>query len=119
MKKLIYFICFLTITGIIASCSKSEDTNPSPDPMGGGTPGPKFLAVQAVVASSCALSGCHASPTNTGGVNFETNAAIVAHGSRMKVRAVDLGTMPPTGPLSAADKSKITDWINAGGRLTD
>jgi hypothetical protein len=27
--------------------------------------------------------------------------------------------MPPSMPLSAADKTKITDWINAGGKLTD
>jgi hypothetical protein len=27
--------------------------------------------------------------------------------------------MPPSGPLAAADKAIITDWINAGGKLTD
>ena len=120
MKKLIYRISIVILVGIAFSCSKSDDSNPAPDPgPTGSTPGPKFLAVQTLVTSSCAKSGCHVSPTNTGGVNFESDASIVANGARIKVRAVDLGTMPPTGPLSTENKAKISDWISAGGRLTD
>jgi len=118
MKKLTYLITIVTLMGIAFACSKSEDSNPTPDPPG-STAGPKFTAVKSVIASSCALSGCHASPSNTGGLNFESNTGIISSGSRIKARAVDLGTMPPTGPLSTADKAKITDWINAGGLLTD
>ncbi|MDO9254925.1 MAG: hypothetical protein Q7U54_05365 [Bacteroidales bacterium] len=114
MKKLTYLISIVILMGISFSCSKSEDSNPTTD-----TPGPKFLAAKSVISSSCALSGCHVSPSNTGGINFETNATIVANGSLIKSRAVDLGTMPPTVPLSAAAKTAITDWITAGGRLTD
>lgn len=106
--------------GIAFSCSKSEDADPKPDPApSGDTPGPKFLAAKSVISSSCALSGCHVSPSNTGGINFESNASIVANGARIKTRAVDEGTMPPTGPLSASAKTSIADWISAGGRLTD
>lgn len=115
MKK-INLIAGIAMTLAIAfSCSKSDD----PDPQQVETPGPKFLAVKSIITSSCALSGCHVSPTNTGGINFGTNANIVANASRIKTQAVDLGTMPPTGPLSAADKAKISDWVSAGGRLTD
>lgn len=118
MKKSIS-ICMIAFSlGIIYSCSKSEDTNPAPDPPM-GTEGPKFLAVKSVISSSCALSGCHVSPTNAGGINFQTNANIVSNKMLIKAMAVDLGTMPPTGPLQAADKAKITDWINAGGKITD
>jgi uncharacterized membrane protein len=120
MKKLTYILGIITIMGIAFACSKSQDTNTNPDPNPtGSTPGPKFLAVKSVINSSCALSGCHVSPTNAGGVSFESNANIVAHGAHIKVRAVDEGTMPPTGPLSASEKAKISDWISAGGRLTD
>lgn len=120
MKKLIYLISIVLMFGIALSCSKSDDSNPAPDPTpSGSTPGPKFLAVKSLISSSCALSGCHVSPANTGGANFESNANIVAHASQIKARAVDQGTMPPTGPLSAENKAKITDWINAGGKLTD
>lgn len=120
MKRLIYLISIVIMFGIAFSCSKSDDSNPTPDPNpSGSTPGPKFLAVKSLINSSCALSGCHVSPANTGGVNFESNTNIVAHATQIKVRAVDQGTMPPTGPLSAENKAKINDWISAGGQLTD
>jgi uncharacterized membrane protein len=116
MRKLIFILSIAIATGIAFSCSKSEDNNPDPP---GGTPGPKFLATKSIVTNSCALSGCHIAPSNTGSVNFESDASIVSNGSRIKSRAVDQSTMPPTGPLSASDKAIITDWINAGGKLTD
>jgi len=120
MRKLTYLISIVTIMGIAFACSKGEDANPNPDPnKPGSTAGPKFLAVKSIISSSCALSGCHVSPTNAGGVNFQSDGIIVIHGAHIKEMAVDLGTMPPTGPLSAADKAIITDWINAGGKLTD
>jgi len=118
MKKLIYLISIATIMGITFSCSKSDDSDTTPDPSG-STAGPKFLAVKTVISNSCASSGCHASPSNTGGLNFESNANIVANGGLIKTLAVDLGTMPPSGPLSASDKAKISDWISAGGSLAD
>lgn len=118
MKKLIFILGIVLVIAVTFSCSKSEDNNPVTPPAG-STPGPKFLAVKSVMTSSCALSGCHVSPANRGGVNLETDANIVAHGAKIKANAVDNGTMPPAGPLSATDKAKITDWINAGGRLTD
>lgn len=118
MRKLIFIISIVAITGMTFSCSKSDDSNPDPIP-GGSTPGPKFLAVKSLVTSSCASSGCHISPANSGGINFETNASIVSNGGRIKSQAVDQGTMPPSGPLAAADKAIITNWINAGGKLTD
>jgi len=99
--------------GLAWSCSKSEDNNPA------GTPGPKFLAAKSVITGSCALSGCHVAPANAGGLNFESNSNIVDAGSQIKSLAVDFGTMPPTGALSASDKAKISEWISAGGRLTD
>ena len=120
MRKLTYLLSMVTIMGIAFACSKSEDANPKPEPNPGGSiAGPKFLAVKSLISSSCALSGCHVSPTNAGGVNFQLDENIIIHEAHIKERAVDLGTMPPTGPLSASNKAIITDWINAGGRLTD
>jgi uncharacterized membrane protein len=120
MRKLTYLMSFVAIMGIAFACSKSQDVNMNPDPNStGSTHGPKFLAVKSLISSSCAVSGCHVSPTNAGGVNFQIDNNIVIHELHIKERAVDLGTMPPTTPLSAADKAKITDWINAGGKITD
>jgi uncharacterized membrane protein len=114
MKRITIILSLAMVAGFTFSCSKSEDNNPQTE-----TPGPKFLAAKTVITGNCATSGCHASPSNTGGLNFETNSNIVAAGSRIKTQAVDQGTMPPTGALSASDKAKIADWISAGGRLTD
>lgn len=81
--------------------------------------GPLFTAVKAVLAVNCATSGCHALPSPQNGLNFADDCTIVGQGLRIKARAVDSNPsqMPPTGPpLSAADKQKIVDWLNAGGK---
>ena len=48
------------------------------------------------------------------------NVSVVANKNLINNRAVVVGDMPQGGPtLSASEKQIITDWINAGGRLTD
>jgi len=81
--------------------------------------GTLFLAVKAVLQVNCAVSGCHLSPNPQNGLDFTEDCTIVAQSIRIKARAVDANPsqMPPTGPpLSAVDKQKIIDWINAGGK---
>jgi uncharacterized membrane protein len=82
-----------------------------------GTPGPLFTAVKTLIETRCV--GCHNANRVNGGMNWTVDCNIVTNKGRIKVRAVDEGTMPPNGPLPAADKAKITNWINAGGRITD
>lgn len=115
-KNNLFFLLAIAAT-ISFSCSK--DDNPPDD--NNNNAGPKFTAVKAIVNTNCAVSGCHVSPTNTGGVNLQTDAEIVAHGAKIKEMAVDLGIMPPPPrpQLSDSDKAKITDWIAAGGRISD
>ena len=81
--------------------------------------GTLFLAVKAVLATNCATPGCHSQPSPQNGLDFADDCTIVGNGLRIKARAVDANPsqMPPTGPpLSAADKQKIVDWLNAGGK---
>jgi hypothetical protein len=81
--------------------------------------GPLFNAVKAVLATFCATAGCHALPSPQNGLNFADDCTIVAQSARIRARAVDANPsqMPPSGPpLSAADKQKIVDWVNAGGK---
>jgi hypothetical protein len=81
--------------------------------------GPLFLAVKAVLATNCAIPGCHSLPTPQNGLDFADDCTIVGQGLRIKARAVDFNPsqMPPTGPpISAADRQKIVDWLNAGGK---
>ncbi len=78
-----------------------------------GTAGPLFTEVKNLLTAKC--QSCHNSATANGGMNWQMECNIVTNKTRIKVRAVDEGTMPPAGPLSQAEKDKITNWINAGG----
>jgi uncharacterized membrane protein len=51
--------------------------------------------------------------------NFTIDCNIVTNSSRIRERAVVLGTMPPGGSLTQAEKDVISAWITAGGRLSD
>lgn len=83
--------------------------------------GPKYAAVKQLIIGYC--GPCHLNGGNSGTVNFDTDASIVAKWDRIKIRAVDnLPTaMPetPNVPLTNPDKQKIVDWVNAGHRTTD
>lgn len=79
--------------------------------------GPLFTAVKGLMATNCV--SCHNPGNLNGGMNWTVDCNIVQFKDRIKVRAVDQGTMPPTGPLPQSEKDKITNWINAGGRYTD
>lgn len=88
-----------------------------------GTAGPLFTAVKQVIQNNC--SGCHSGATPAAGRDWSVDCNIVDNKASIKARAVDqAGTasqmpQPPNAALSVADRQKITDWINAGGRLTD
>jgi hypothetical protein len=56
-------------------------------------------------------------------LDFTLDCTIVGSWDRIKARAVDANPSqmppPPSAALNAADKLKITDWINAGHRFVD
>lgn len=83
--------------------------------------GPKFFAVRNIIKGYC--GPCHLNGTVNGGKNFDSDTDIVNSWDRIKIRTVD-GTpafMPaaPNAQLTAIDKQKIVDWVNAGHRITD
>jgi uncharacterized membrane protein len=106
------------------SCSK-ENTNPVTPPAGGGgnstcstaIPGSLFKEVKNLLTNNCVT--CHKPGGQQPNPNFQDNCVIQANAALIKTRAVDLGTMPPTGPLSQSDKDKITNWVAAGGKVSD
>lgn len=81
--------------------------------------GPLFTAVRTLMDNNCV--SCHNNAIQNGGMNWTVDCNIVQNKDRIKARAVDNNpsSMPPTGPLSQADKDKITAWLNAGGRFSD
>lgn len=83
-----------------------------------GVKGPLFTQVRNLMTVKC--QPCHNNAVQNGTMNWEVDCNIVANQARIKVRAVDEGTMPAGGPsLTATEKAIITDWINGGGKLTD
>ena len=88
--------------------------------------GPKYAAVKQLISGgggSGYCGPCHLNGGMDGGKNFDTDASIISSWDRIKARAVDnipsQMPAPPNSPLTAADKQKITDWVNAGHRQSD
>ena len=83
--------------------------------------GSKFHAVRTLINGYC--GPCHLNGTTSGGKNFDADNDVVNSWDRIKARAVDgiPAFMPqaPNAPLTAIDKQKIVDWVNAGHRITD
>jgi len=81
--------------------------------------GPNFYNVRTIVNGYC--GPCHLNGAVSGGKNFDLDNDIVNSWDRIKIRAVDgIPTfMPQGGQLTAADKQKIVNWVNAGHRITD
>ncbi len=81
--------------------------------------GAKFFAVRTIINGYC--GPCHLNGTVNGGKNFDTDNDVVNSWDRIKIRAVDGNPsfMPQGGQLTAIDKQKIVDWVNAGHRITD
>lgn len=117
----------LSFMALIA-CSKSGDnsTGSSSTPSSSdcaslitGQAGPLYTAVKSMLATNC--SSCHTGNNGTGGKDLTTDCNIVSSKDRIKARGVDGSPsfMPQGTQLSATDKKKITDWVNAGGRFSD
>ena len=81
--------------------------------------GAKFFAVRTIINGYC--GPCHLNGTVNGGKNFDSDNDVVNSWDRIKIRTVDGNPtfMPQGGQLTAIDKQKIVDWVNAGHRITD
>ena len=121
MKKGILLI--LATFFIIASCSKSSDGGGGGNGGGGGGGSTScsgvassFAAnVNPIIQSTCATDfTCHGAGSPNGPGPLLTYAQISGARAAIKV-AVGNGTMPKTGSLTAAQKSTIICWVDAGG----
>jgi len=83
--------------------------------------GPKYYLVKEIIVGYC--GPCHRNGGMDGGKNWDTDSSIIANWDRIKARAVDNIPSPmppaPNSPLTPVDKQKITDWVNAGHRISD
>lgn len=83
-----------------------------------GVAGPKFTAVRNLLNAKCTV--CHSGASPAAGRDWSVNCNVVTSKALINNRAVVIGDMPLGGPtLSAGEKAVITEWINAGGLLTN
>ena len=124
-RSLFTTIGLLLICGLLSACgvggsytktlSNSSLGSNNPPAPGGFVPGPATALsaqVKTLITNNCL--GCH---SNFLDINALIDLQIVVPGnpgaSKMNIR-VQAGTMPPPGPLNAASKQLIYDWILAG-----
>jgi uncharacterized membrane protein len=123
MKKII--IPALALASIaLVSCyyDKEELIYPNSSSCKGPTDtmGIKFSNVRTIIRSKC--DGCHLGGGSSGGFNFDNDCSIVNYWNEIKgscVQPYSLQQMPTSGPLSTAEQTQITAWVNAGHRYTD
>ena len=121
-KKIILSVLFLAIVALgITSCYKDrEELLYSPDCSNPTKiAGPNFTNVKNIVIDNC--SDCHLNGNNQGGYSFDTDCEIVNNWNLIFGDCVNYSPhqMPTLQPLSDSDKSKITNWVNAGHKFTD
>jgi hypothetical protein len=89
--------------------------------------GPKYYQVKQIIGGPFIIGGycgpCHLNGGREAGMNWDQDTAIINNWDKIKARAVDNipSQMPPlpNAPLTIVDKQKITDWVNAGHRISD
>jgi uncharacterized membrane protein len=98
----------------VNGCTGSASTTVTNKPIG-----PLFAQVKNLIQYFCI--NCHGPNGASGGLDFSANCTIVTSKDRIKARAVDANPspMPVNGLLSASERQKIIDWINAGGKFTN
>ena len=81
--------------------------------------GTLFIQTKAVLATYCIR--CHSGINPQAGLDWTDNCTIVNTRIRIKARAIDAipTSMPPAALIPMAERNKILDWINAGGKFTD
>ncbi|MEP7376905.1 MAG: hypothetical protein ABI675_26130 [Chitinophagaceae bacterium] len=95
----------------VNGCTKTATTT-----VGTAAAGVLFAEVKTIINTRCSGSGCHMNGGTAAGYNFDSDCSIVSDWSKINSSAVTGNNMPksPQAKLTAAEKKKITDWINAG-----
>ena len=110
MKTGVIFISMLLISGCYYDIA--EELYPNNNVSCDTSPDIYNPKIKGLLASSCAISGCHI----TGGQGPDLSDSTVVYDKidRIKVRAIDLKDMPKSGPLSACDVKTLQRWIDGG-----
>lgn len=99
---------------LLSSCYKDNEEELYPNNFVGIDTTTYFYAkdIQPLVAGNCAFGSCHVSGATL--PNLSTYDALKANITRVKVRAVDLKSMPLGGPMSPNNINMLKKWIADG-----
>jgi hypothetical protein len=67
--------------------------------------------IKPLLAANC--TSCHSGSNASGGVDLSSYAGVKARAS-VANSEIQGGKMPPTGPLSAANKQLFQSWVSQG-----
>lgn len=99
---------------LISSCYYDKEEELYPNQAGScDTTGISYSkGISTILNGTCAVSGCHVA----GGQipDLSDYSKVQANSVRVKVRAVDLKTMPPGITLSDCNIKKLDTWIQKG-----
>ena len=143
MNKSVYaFAALLTAMLLILNACRHEALFPDDGTGGGGTGGGGGIVsgnpcspdtayfvndVMPIIASNCAMSGCHDNVTHADGVRLTTYTQVMnyvvagnASNSKLYKEIIKTGSErmppPPMPALTAAQKTAIQKWINQGAK---
>jgi len=106
----------IIIEPIVTDTTSVDTTSPGTTDTTANTTPPAVTydnTVKTIVDASCANSSCHV----PGGQfpDLSSYSGVNAQKARVKARAVDLETMPPT-TMSSSDRKVLKDWIDSGAK---
>jgi hypothetical protein len=103
----IFFVSTLWLSLLLGTgCgSKSSSDDGAPAAASNGTT--TFTEMKALLNANCATAGCH---NGTQAPNYATITEAAMRADTLAASRVAAGTMPQTGPLSAADKEKFKNF---------
>ncbi len=105
-------LCLLFVS-ILTGCYYDNEDELYPNKSGCDTSNVTYSGIiKPLVDSRCAVPGCHVSGAQP--PNLSTYTGLVTNIDRVKVRALELKTMPAAGPLSQCEIDQMWIWINAG-----
>jgi hypothetical protein len=124
MKRILLYMVFLLVTGIILPSCYKDIISPGSDPNGPPQPVSFSGDLVPLLIKNCANSGCHdAVPAHAPSLVADKAYANLVNGGYVNTIApysssfytlVKGGAMPPSGSLKPAEIQKIIDWIRNG-----
>jgi hypothetical protein len=114
MKRNVYLILILLVftTLIIEGCYYDKEDQLYPNSIACDVSHPTYnTTIKHIFITRCAVPGCHVPGSTV--IDLSTYAKDTLNLARIKVRAIDLKTMPATGSLSNCEIRQLQAWIDA------